>query len=87
MDKLPLRQVARLERLWGVDGDGVVVGVVVHLTPMFALSGKAVLLPPERLFCVCRHPDDGRQAVECILCKEWFHADCMYVRVVVCVVW
>lgn len=49
----------------------------VKLTSRFTLHRDAILLPPERLYCLCRCPEDFTQAVECVLCKEWFHTRCM----------
>jgi len=50
---------------------------LLNLTTRFVLTRDSVILPAEQLFCVCRVPEDGAQAVECVLCKEWFHTRCM----------
>eukprot|EP00750_Incisomonas_marina_P019393 INCI3312.1.p1 GENE.INCI3312.1~~INCI3312.1.p1 ORF type:complete len:2079 (-),score=238.96 INCI3312.1:325-6561(-) len=47
-------------------------------TSRFVLSATAWLLPDEQLHCICRRPEYlGIEAVECVKCKEWFHAECL----------
>ena len=40
---------------------------------------KPLIVFRERIhvYCVCRHPDDGRKMVQCTKCKSWYHCDCM----------
>ncbi|KAI9761060.1 MAG: hypothetical protein M1840_002028 [Geoglossum simile] len=34
------------------------------------------LVRPERVFCICRSPQDGVM-VECVECREWYHRNCL----------
>lgn len=29
------------------------------------------------IYCICRMPEDNSRMVECVVCKEWFHEDCI----------
>ncbi|KAI9219559.1 hypothetical protein BC828DRAFT_162951 [Blastocladiella britannica] len=31
----------------------------------------------QRLYCICREPDDGRVMLQCDGCKDWFHPECI----------
>ena len=31
----------------------------------------------DKLYCICRGPDDHRWMIECDSCKDWFHGDCV----------
>ena len=32
---------------------------------------------PNKLWCLCRRPDDGKFMIECDECGEWLHNDCV----------
>lgn len=36
---------------------------------------------PNRLWCICRKPHNGRFMISCDVCEEWFHGDCVGVTV------
>ena len=29
------------------------------------------------IYCTCRMPNNGRQMIQCVVCKEWCHVDCV----------
>ncbi|KAG9290957.1 hypothetical protein G9A89_011107 [Geosiphon pyriformis] len=31
----------------------------------------------EKVYCICRKPDDHRVMIQCDICKEWFHIACV----------
>ncbi|XP_039262185.2 death-inducer obliterator 1-like [Styela clava] len=36
---------------------------------------------PNRLWCICKKPHNGRFMISCDVCEEWFHGDCVGVTV------
>lgn len=34
---------------------------------------------PNKLWCICRKPDDGKFMICCDVCTDWFHGDCVNV--------
>jgi len=37
----------------------------------------------EKLYCICKSPYDGtRPMIECDSCKDWFHFDCVSLKLV-----
>ena len=34
------------------------------------------------VYCYCRSPNDGTQVVQCNMCKDWFHLNCLDTPVV-----
>lgn len=33
----------------------------------------------QKVYCICRKPEDDRRMIECCQCKEWFHLECVKV--------
>ena len=29
------------------------------------------------IYCTCRLPNNGRQMIQCAVCKEWYDVDCV----------
>ena len=29
------------------------------------------------VYCICRHPNDGKPMIKCNKCKEWHHSQCV----------
>ena len=59
------------------------LGQAKHIPVLLSLESKvsAALEDGGNSYCLCRGPNDGSFMVECDVCQQWYHGECVKLKV------